>query len=330
MAREHAMSRLFASTLSPTLWRPAVLAPITVLVCLVAVVLVGGILTPGFLTSTNLFNILSLATYLGVAAIGQTIVMLTGGIDLSLAWTITGASVIFTGITQGDDARVLVGVAGALAASLAVGFVNGVGIAKLGISPIVMTLGMNNVMQGITLIYCGGTPSGTATDSVKVIASGSIGPIPIILLVWIALAIVVSVGLHATRWGRYLYSVGESPRVSYLSGIDNDLVIILAYGLCGLSGGIAGILFTGFSTMSFLGMGDQFVLPAIAAVVLGGTSIFGGRGGYLGSFVGAVFITALTTVLAIVNIPVGYRSIIYGLVIIAAVLLYRVYSRERE
>jgi len=193
-----------------------------------------------------------------------------------------------------------------------------------------MTLGMNSVMQGVTMIYSQGTPSGTVTDSIKAIATGWVGPIPVIVLVWIGLALVVSIGLHATRGGRYLYAVGENPTVSRLSGIDNDRVLIAAYTLCGLSAGVTGVLFTGFSTMSFLGMGDQFVLPAIAAVVLGGTSIFGGRGSYLGSFLAAIFLTLLTTVLTIVNIPVGYRSIIYGLVIIGAILLYRVYARERE
>lgn len=312
------------------LWRPTVLAPLTVLVCLVLLVVAGGVLAAGFATLSNLFSVLSLATYLGIAAIGQTIVMLTGGIDLSIAWTITAASVVFTGVTQGDEARLYAGLAAALATGLGAGFLNGVGIAKLRISPIVMTLGMNNVMQGATLIYCNGTPSGTATPSLKAAATGHVGPFPIIVLVWVGLTILVSVGLHATRWGRYLYSVGESTKVSYLSGIDNDLVLIAAYTLCGLSAAVAGVLFTGFSTMTFLGMGDQFVLPSIAAVVLGGTSIFGGRGSYAGTFIGAVFITVLTTVLTIVNIPAGYRSIIYGLVIVAAVLLYRLYVHERD
>jgi ribose transport system permease protein len=319
-----------SSTIFSRLWRPAILAPMTVLICLILLVVVGGVLTAGFATLSNLFNVLSLSTYLGIAAIGETIVMLAGGIDLSIAWTITAASVVFTGVTQGHEAMLFPGLAAALGTGLAAGLLNGIGIAKLRISAIVMTLGMNNVMQGATLIYCQGTPSGTATASLKLVASGHIGPVPIIVLVWIALTILICIGLHATRWGRYLYSVGESKKVSYLSGIDNDLALIIAYGFCGLSAGITGVLFTGFSTMTFLGMGDQFVLPAIAAVVLGGTSIFGGRGSYAGTFIGAVFITVLTTVLTIVNIPVGYRSIIYGLVIIMAILLYRCYAHERE
>jgi ribose transport system permease protein len=322
------MSSAALSILWRGLRRPTVLAPLTILICLALLVMAGGFLAAGFATTANLLTLLSLSAYLGIAAVGETIVMLTGGIDLSIAWTITAASIVFTDVTQGDESRLWAGLAAALGISLAAGVANGIGVAKLRISPIIMTLGMNNVMQGVTMIYSQGTPSGTATDSIKTIATGWVGPVPLIVMVWIAIALVVSLGLHATRGGRYLYAVGENPTVSRLSGIDNELVLIAAYALCGLSAGVTGILFTGFSTMSFLGMGDQFVLPAIAAVVIGGTSIFGGRGSYAGSFLAAIFLTVLTTVLTIVNIPVGYRSIIYGLVIIGAILLYRAYARE--
>jgi ribose transport system permease protein len=310
--------------------RPEALAPLTIIGGIAVLIVAGGMLAPGFLTLSNILLLLSLSAYLGIAGIGETVVILTGGIDLSIAWTITGASIVFTGVTQGDDTHLWVGLAAAFAVGIGAGFVNGVGVAKLKISPIVMTLGMNNVMQGLTLIYSQGTPSGSATNSVKWIATGWVGPAPVVVLVWIGLGVIISIGLHATRGGRYLYGVGESPLVSRLSGIDNDRVIVAAYAISGLCAAVTGVLFTGFSTMAFLGMGDQFVLPAIAAVVLGGASIYGGRGTYAGTFVSAIFLTVLTTVLAIVNISIGYRNIIYGLVIIAAVLLYRAYARERE
>jgi len=310
--------------------RPVVLAPLTIAAGVAVLLVAGGMLAPGFLAVSNILMLLALSAYLGIAGIGETIVIVTGGIDLSIAWTITGASIVFTGVTQGSDAHLLAGLAAALAVGLAAGLLNGIGIAKFRISPIVMTLGMNNIMQGFTLIYSHGTPSGSAPDSIKWIATGWLGPVPVIVLVWFALGAIVSVGLHATRGGRYLYAVGESPLVSRLSGVNNDRVIIAAYAISGLCAAITGILFAGFSTMAFLGMGDQFVLPAIAAVVLGGASIYGGRGTYVGTLVSAFFLTVLTTVLTIVNISIGYRNIIYGLVIIAAVLLYRAYSHERE
>ena len=312
-------------TLSPT-----VLAPLTILVSCAILFVIGNILSPGFIAVPNMLMLVALSAYLGIAAIGETIVVLTGGIDLSIAWTVTAASIVFTDIVQGNEAMLWPGLAAGLAVGLAAGVVNGVGIAKLHISPIVMTLGMNNIMQGLTLIYSQGTPSGSAPDSIKSIATAWLGPVPVIVLVWIGLSLLVSIGLHATRGGRYLYSVGESPTVSRLSGINNDRVLIAAYAASGLCAAVTGILFTGFSTMSFLGMGDQFVLPAIAAVVLGGASIYGGRGSYAGTFISAIFLTVLTTILTIVNISIGYRNIIYGVVIIAAVLLYRAYAQQRD
>ena len=225
--------------------RPVALAPLTILGGVVVLLIVGGLLAPGFLAISNILLLLSLSAYLGIVAIGETVVILTGGIDLSIAWTITGASIVFTGVTQGDDARLWAGLAAALAVGIGAGFLNGVGVAKLRISPIVMTLGMNNIMQGLTLIYSQGTPSGSAPGSVKWIATGWIGPAPVVVLVWIGLGVIVSIGLHATRGGRYLYGVGESPVVSRLSGVDNDRVIIAAYAISGLCAAVTGVLFTG-------------------------------------------------------------------------------------
>lgn len=320
----------FSLRMPRTIGRPIFLAPLTIAGGIVVLFVVGSFMAHGFLAPSNVLTLVALSAYLGIAGIGETLVILTGGIDLSIAWTVTAASIVFTGITQGHESNLLLGLGAAFGVGALAGLANGLGITKFRISPIVMTLGMNNIMQGLTLIYSQGTPSGTAPPSVRLIATGSIGPVPIIVLVWIGLGIIVSTGLHASKGGRHLYSVGESPTVSRLSGINNDLVLIAAYTLSGLCAALTGILFTGFSSMSFLGMGDQFVLPSIAAVVLGGASIYGGRGSYAGTFVGAIFLTVLTTVLTIVNIAIGYRSIIYGFVIIAAVLLYRTYSRDRE
>ena len=303
------------------------LAPLTVLVSIVVLLAVGGVLAPGFLAPSNVLTLLSLSSYLGIAAIGETVVILTGGVDLSIAWTIAAAGLVFTDLTQGQDAALGQGLAAALGIGLAAGLINGIGIAKLRISPIVMTLGMNNVMQGVALIYTQGTPSGSSAPAIKTIATGWFGPLPIMVVLWLVLTALVMAWLHLTRSGRYVFSVGESPLVSRLSGIDNDGVLILAYAVSGVGAALTGVLFSGFSGMSYLGMGDQFVLPAIAAVVLGGTSILGGRGGYAGTAIGAFFLTVLTTILAIINISAGFRNIIYGLVIVAAVLLHRTYSR---
>jgi ribose transport system permease protein len=185
-------------------------------------------------------------------------------------------------------------------------------------------------MQGVALVYTNGTPSGDIPESMRAIATGSLGPVPVMLVVWTVLTAIVIFVLTATRAGRSLLAVGENPRVSWLSGIDNGFVITAAYTASGIGAALAGILFASFSSQAFLAMGDQFVLPSIAAVVLGGTSILGGRGGYGGTVIGVMFITLLSTVLIIENISPGIRNIVFGVVIIIALFSYRFVRGGKE
>jgi ribose transport system permease protein len=298
-------------------------APATALVVVVLMFAACDVLIPGFVSVANILRIADLAGFLGIVAVGETVVILTGGIDLSIAWVVTGAGCVFTQVTGGETALLGPGLAAALAVGLVAGLANGIGIAGLKVSPIVMTLGMNNIMQGLTLLYTNGTPSGGTPPVIKTLATGYAGPIPILVLVWAVLAAVAIVALRLTRGGRKLFGVGENPLVSHLSGVRNEHVIIAAYVCSGMAAALTGVLYAGFSGASFLGMGDQFVLPAIAAVVLGGTSIFGGSGGYGGTIIGAFFLTVLSTILAVVNLSAGVRDIVYGLVIVAALLLNR-------
>jgi ribose transport system permease protein len=305
-------------------------APAMLVVLSLALIAIGQFLSPGFATADNILQLLKLASYLGLAAIGQTVVMLTGGIDLSIAWVLTGSAVVFTGLCQGQDANIPLAAAAAVSVGLVVGAINGFGVVKLRISPIVMTLAMNNIMLGVTLIYTGGTPSGAPSPLVRSLATGSWGPIPAMVIVWALLAVATIVAIRYTRGGRVLLGVGESVRVSYLSGIRNDRVIMAAYVVCGVSASVTGILFAAYSGSSFLGMGDQFVLPTIAAVVLGGTSMFGGRGGYGGTLAAVVFTTFLTTVLVMGNISQGVRNIVFGVAVLAAILAQRLLTRRDD
>lgn len=304
-----------------------VVAPATSLIVVALMFAACDVLIPGFVSLSNILRITELAGFLGIVAIGETMVILTGGIDLSIAWVVTGAGCVFTQVSGGESTLLLQGLAAALTVGLAAGLVNGVGIARLGVSPIVMTLGMNNIMQGLTLLYTNGTPTGGTPPLIKTLATGYAGPIPALVLVWMALAVVAILALRFSRGGRKLLGVGENPRVSHLSGVRNERVITAAYVCSGLTAALTGVLYAGFSGASFLGMGDQFVLPAIAAVVLGGTSIFGGSGGYGGTIIGTLFLTVLTTILAVVNLSAGVRDIVYGLVIVAALVLSRLSSR---
>lgn len=303
-------------------------APVPLILGLFSLILigVGEILSPGYASATNMLQLLKLSSFLGIIAIGQTLVILAGGIDLSVAWVLTGAAFAFTTASHGQGALILQGLLAALAVGAGVGLVNGVGIAKLRISPIVMTLATNSIMQGGTLVVTSGSPLGVP-DLVRLVATGSVGPLPIMTLVWAALTALVILAVTMTTSGRKLLSVGENPRVSFLSGINNDAVTIVAYTLSGIFAAVAGVLFAGFSNTSFLGMGDQFVLPSIAAVVLGGTSILGGSGGYGGTVLGVIFITLLSTDLLMGNISAGLRNIVFGLALIGAVLSHRLLLR---
>jgi ribose transport system permease protein len=306
------------------------MAPAMLLVFSVVLITIGEWQAPGFASSKNVLQLLKLASFLGLAAVGQTIVMLTGGIDLSIAWVLTGSALVFTNICDGQNANIAPAAAAALAVGLVSGAINGFGIVKLRISPIIMTLGMNNILLGMSLVYTGGTPSGSPGSLVRTVATESLGRVPAMVILWCVVAVIVVAITRYTRSGRMLLSVGENARVSFLSGLPNDRIIIGAYAVCGVMTAATGILFAAFSGTSFLGMGDQFVLPTIAAVVLGGTSIFGGRGGYGGTMAAVIFTTILSTALVIDNISPGVRSIVFGLVILAAVVAQRFLTRRDE
>ncbi len=308
----------------------AALAPLGTLFVVVLLLLTGQALAPGFISVPNVMQMMALSAFLGIVAFGETVVILTGGIDLSVAWVVTGAGVVFTSLAAGTNAHLAPALAAALGVGLVAGLANGVGIARFGISPIVMTLGMNNVVQGFALLYTQGTPTGRAAPAINTIATGRIGEVPVILIFWIVLAILVIAGLRFTSGGRRLYGVGENPLASQICGVRGDRVTIIAYAISGLAAALTGVLFAGFSGASFLGMGDQFLLPSIAAVVLGGTSILGGSGGYAGTIAGALFLTVLSTVLSIGNISAGAREIVNGAVIIAAILLHKLARADDE
>ncbi|MCB1488890.1 MAG: ABC transporter permease [Bauldia sp.] len=308
--------------------RPAI--AVLLLAFCVALTVLGEYLAPGFASTSNILQLLKIASFLGLVAMGQTVVMLVGGIDLSVAWVLTGAAVVFTNTSAGSDANAILAVSAALLVGVAAGFVNGFGVVKLSISPIVMTLAMNNIMLGVTLVYTGGSPRGSPSPFVRSIATGSFEGIPWMLVLWALLSFAVIMVTRYSRWGRRLLAVGENARVSHLSGIDNDRIKISAYVFSGTMAALAGIVFSAFSGASFLGMGDQFLLPTIAAVVLGGTSMFGGRGGYGGTIAAVMFTTLLSTILVIGNISAGVRNIIFGSAIIAAIVIQRLLSRGND
>jgi ribose transport system permease protein len=205
-----------------------------------------------------------------------------------------------------------------IAVGVAVGLVNGFGVAFLRIPSMIFTLGVDSVMRGLMVAHTGGfAPRTEATPLMRHLAAGKLLGIPLAIFVWLAVSVVVATILTRTGFGRAIYATGSREAAAYLSGIRTRLVIVGAFVASGVCAAVAGVLLAGYSTQAYQGMGNPFLLPAIAAVVLGGTRILGGSGRYVGTVVGVVLIVLLNSVLSIMQMPEAGRQVIYGSVIIA-------------
>jgi ribose transport system permease protein len=304
----------------------ALLIPYGLILILLAA---AAIRAPGFVSGSNLTQQLVLASYLGIIAGGQTLVILTGGIDLSIAWNLNLAAILLTQLSE--HMPVFWAAVAALGCAAVVGLINGLGIAYLRIPSLVMTLGMNAVLAGVTLVYTNGSPQGDAPQFSRDLAVGKIGGIiHWALIFWALFSAALIFLLRRTVYGKRLYAIGNNPRAAYLSGVPVRWVLVLTYTLCGLCAGLGGIMLTGYSQQSYLGMGDLYVLPAIAAVVIGGTSILGGSGGYTGTIAGAITVVLLQNVLQIVGIRPAGQQILYGLIILLMLFVYGRNARVHE
>lgn len=293
---------------------------VKVYVMMFVLYIVSGLLEPNYFSYDHVMQLLVMASFLGILAMGQTLVILTGGIDLSIAYTLNLGAVMLTQITmeQGGITATLI----VLVVGLIIGTLNGLGVAFLKIHPLVMTLAMSSILKSASYVYTNGTPKGEAPAWLKYIATESFLGIKIAVFVWLFLIAVVLILLAKTTFGRKLYALGNNTTVSHLSGIKNKRVIITVYALSGLFAVLAGTMLTGYSGLSYLGMGDMYLLPSIAAVVIGGTAILGGKGGYVGTIAGAIIIYILMTILTILDLKDAGRQIIYGLVILFVLFLY--------
>lgn len=294
--------------------------------------IIGEFVHPGFASFGSITSILLVASFVGLVAAGQCFVILIGGIDLSVPWVLNAAAILLVTTSLGQDSRAIYAVAVTLGMGAVAGFANGVGIVWLGVPAVVMTLAMNGIVEGLALGLSGGmTCVPCASYAPNVIAAAVhdawLG-IPTALWLWLVVIIVVSFVLSLTRFGRATYAIGNNARAAYLAGINVNLTTVSLYALSGCFSALAGILLVGFGGQASLGMGTPYLFQSIAAVVIGGVSILGGSGSYLGAAAGAVSLTALVSVLLALNMPDYGRSIIYGVVILVLLLLYGREQRE--
>jgi ribose transport system permease protein len=295
----------------------------------VLLVTIGGVLAPGFVKPSSLMQQLILASILGTITIGQMMVILTGNIDLSVAWTMNICSVVVTSMTQGQNKNVAEAILLALLVGAGIGLFNGLGVAYLRLPSMVMTLGVDAMLRGATLVLTGAQPKGDAPDFVSWLITGRFVGIPISIIVWLLLGAVAIFILGRTPFGRSIYATGNNQAATFLSGIRVEKGLILAFVASGVANALGGILLCGYGGQSYLSMGEPYQLPAIAAVVVGGVSILGGSGSYVGVIAGAMILILLQNVLAIANVPYAGQLIIYGLAILGMLFIYGRSSSER-
>jgi len=304
----------------------------TVIALLLAIGLfvLGGLVHPGFANYSLAINILRLAAFLGVVAAGQTLVIIGGGegIDLSVGSVITLGAILVYQVANSSDVMVLPALIVALAVGAGIGAVNGLGITLLRIPPLVMTLGMAGVVQGLILVVTQGRLTGaTAPLMVALITSPLAFEIPGVVLIWLLLGIVMWMLLERTPYGKQLFAIGVNRTTARLSGVRVPAILVLTYALSGMLAALAGFVLLGYTQRVFLNLGADYTLPSVAAVVVGGTVLAGGQGSYLGTMAGALVLTILSSLLTTLLLPESVRQIVFGATLL---LLLSFYGRQHR
>ena len=294
------------------------------LIALLLLIVVVSTLSPNFFTLNNIFNILQQTSVNAIMAVGITLVILTSGIDLSV-----GSLLALTGAVAasmvGADVNALVAVVGALALGAAIGGVTGVIIAKGKVQAFIATLVMMLLLRGVTRVYTDGSPINTGfSDNADLFSWFGIGrPFGIPTPIWLMMIVFLSAWyvLHHTRLGRYIYALGGNEAATRLSGISVDKIKIIVYALCGLLAALASVIEVARLSSAQPMAGNGYELDAIAAVVLGGTSLAGGKGRIMGTLIGALILGFLNNALNLLGISSNYQMIVKAVVILLAVLV---------
>jgi ribose transport system permease protein len=295
--------------------------PAWIWVLLAVAVAIAAVTADSFFTVRNLTNVLRQASPLAVVSIGQTAVILARGIDISVAPNIAMSNTLAMGIMNGHDERIPQAFAVALAAGAVIGLVNGLLVAKTRVPAFIVTLGVGSVVQGTTFLYTNYGPFGSAAPALSQVGFGEVGPLPILVLLILPLIAVALVVQNKTVFGRHLYAVGDDDRVARLAGVANDRTKVTAYVICGLMAALTGVLLTTRTGTGEPLAGTGFDWDSIAAVVIGGTVLSGGRGGVGGTLAGVLVISAMNNVMNLLEISPYVQFVAKGSIILLATVL---------
>jgi ribose transport system permease protein len=316
--------------------RISISPPVAALILAVVLFLLSGLLPNGFgsdldVARAQATNIVRLAVFLGVIAAGQTLVIISGseGIDLSAGSVVTLTAILTYILVNGSDARVLLALLVVLAAGALIGFVNGVGITFLKISPFVMTLGMAGVVTGAIIVLTHGNVSGKVAPIMTRLIARPLSPslqIPNAVIIWFLFGILMWLLLERTTFGKNLFAIGVNRITAKLSGVNVTRMNLLTYSLAGALAGFGGFLLVGNTGVVHLQLGQPFLFPSIAAVAVGGTLLSGGKGSYWGSMAGAIVLTLITSLLTTMQMPESVRRMVLGGTLL---ILISIYGRQR-
>jgi len=311
--------------------RPELVRAVIPYVTLAALYVGTIVVAPGYRAPEQIATLLQVASLLGIVAIGQTLVILIAGIDLSVGAVVTFTNLITGAILAGLDVNLPLALMASLGAGAAVGLLNGFVITRLHVPDLVATLATMTIMIGAGYLVTGGAPRGAASPGLVSFVTGRLGGfVTGALVLWMLLAAAVVLILSRSTLGRRIYAVGLNREASRYAGVSVPLLTILLYTISGMTAGLAGFLLTGYTGSSFLNSGATYQLASIAAVVLGGASIFGGRGSYVGTIAGVLITVLLQSILRVIGIPQAGQNIAYGVVILLMTFVFTTGFRRRR
>jgi ribose/xylose/arabinose/galactoside ABC-type transport system permease subunit len=293
----------------------------TVLIILVVISVGFGIAAPRFFQPRNILNVIQQSAVLGIAAIGVTLTILSAGIDLSVGSVLGFCGALAAGLIVRTGLPVPIAILATMTTGFLIGAFNGLLVVKGGLAPFVVTLAMLAMARGFTLIYTGGSPISGMPESFTFLGRGSLGPIPMPVIIFLVVALLSSLFLRHVRTGLHIYAIGGSEETARLAGIKVGRTKILVYALSGLTASIAGIVLAArlFSAQPQSGSGLE--LNAIAATVLGGTSLMGGYGGTAGTVAGALIMGVISNGLNLIGVAAYIQRVLTGAVFIVAVMI---------
>lgn len=300
--------------------------PITVATTLIIILLfLGNFISPGFASPNQIISLLIVASLLGIISAGQNLVILGGreGIDLSVGGVVSIAAVVAGNVMDGSNAGILPSVVVTLFVGAFIGLINGIGVTFIKIPPLVMTLGMLGVLQGLLVVVRNGVPSGNAAPFLVHFATKPfLNTFPGILWLWLIITLFLVFLLKHTVYGLRIYAIGTNERAAKMTAVPVELIRVSLFVLSGMFAALAGICLLGYSGSSFANVGEQYILPSIIAVVFGGTSLAGGKGGYVGTALGAILLIILQSILITIRIDESGRQMIFGATLLLLMVFY--------